>query len=521
MVMNNIEQKTETLSQNLQDWLQKHFGNKDITQYKNLALSLIFYKFLSDQHEQFANENLGREITYSSLGEHQHEDLMIALKEEAKDSLGYFVAPKYLIGSFAQAYSNNNEYYFLEVFDQAIFQFQQNLTEQSLQVFDGLLSDIDTRSALLGGTGTARNQALGSMLVDLNSMDFYLHDNSKILGKAFFSIIEFMAMSLGKKKGDFYTPAHVSELMASIVHTEKSRVLNLYDPTFGSGSLLIKTDQTLDFVDQIYGQDIIDGNLKTARMNFLINGYHYSKLKLDSDDTLEKPKHLDMKFDVIVCNPKFSQTWNNNEAKKHDPRFANYGKLAPKSKADLAFIQHIVYSLEEDGIAVVLIPHGVLFRGDSEGTIRKYLLERLNCIDAVIGLAKDLSPVIDTEVAMLVLKKNRKPKDKILFINAKEFYEKQKAFNIISPEQIAEITDIYKTKAIIPKISEYVEYSKIVDHGYNLNIPRYIDLFEPESEVDIDEVAIRLEKIDENLEQIDLDIRKYCDELSVRYPFKI
>ncbi|MDN5414239.1 MAG: type I restriction-modification system subunit M N-terminal domain-containing protein, partial [Lactococcus raffinolactis] len=198
--MNNIEQKTETLSQNLQDWLQKHFGNKDITQYKNLALSLIFYKFLSDQYEQFANENLGREITYSSLGEHQHEDLMIALKEEAKDSLGYFVAPKYLIGSFAQAYSNNNEYYFLEVFDQAIFQFQQNLTEQSLQVFDGLLSDIDTRSALLGGTGTARNQALGSMLVDLNSMDFYLHDNSKILGKAFFSIIEFMAMSLGKKK---------------------------------------------------------------------------------------------------------------------------------------------------------------------------------------------------------------------------------------------------------------------------------------------------------------------------------
>ncbi|MFW1982251.1 type I restriction-modification system subunit M [Acinetobacter guillouiae] len=519
--MNNIEQKTKNLSQNLQDWLQKHFGNKDITQYKNLALSLIFYKFLSDQFEQFANKNLAGEVEYCELDESEHAEYITALKEEGQSSLGYFIQPKYLISTFAKSYANNDKYYFLEDFDQAIIQFQQSLTDQSLQVFDGLLSDIDTRSALLGGTGTARNQALGSMLVDLNSMDFYLHDNSKILGKAFFSIIEFMAMSLGKKKGDFYTPAHVSELMASIVHTEKSRVLNLYDPTFGSGSLLIKTDQTLDFVDQIYGQDLIDGNLKTARMNFLINGYHYSKLKLDSDDTLEKPKHLDMKFDVIVCNPKFSQTWNNNEAKKHDPRFANYGKLAPKSKADLAFIQHIVYSLEEDGIAVVLIPHGVLFRGDSEGTIRKYLLERLNCIDAVIGLAKDLSPVIDTEVAMLVLKKNRKPKDKILFINAKEFYEKQKAFNIISPEQIAEITDIYKTKAIIPKISEYVEYSKIVDHGYNLNIPRYIDLFEPEPEVDIDEVAIRLEKIDENLEQIDLDIRKYCDELSVRYPFKI
>jgi len=358
-------------------------------------------------------------------------------------------------------------------------------------------------------------------LVDLNAIEFYSKDKPEILGSAFFSLIELMAMSLGKKKGDFYTPAHVSALMASIIHTEKSRVRTLYDPTFGSGSLLIKTDQTLDFVDQIYGQDLIDGNLKTARMNFLINGYHYSKLKLESDDTLENPKYLDLKFDVIVCNPKFSQTWNNNEAKKHDSRFSNYGKLAPKSKADFAFIQHIVYSLEDDGIAVVLIPHGVLFRGDSEGTIRKFLLERLNCIDAVIGLAKDLSPVIDTEVAMLVLKNNRQVDDKVLFINAKEFYEKQKAFNIISAQQISEITEIYKTKATIPKISEYVERSKIVEHGYNLNIPRYIDLFEPELEVDIDDTALKLEQIDETLEQIDLDIRKYCDELSVRYPFKI
>jgi type I restriction enzyme M protein len=519
--MNNIEQKTEMLSQNLQEWLNKHFGNKDIIQYKNLALSLIFYKFLSDQFEQFADVNLDGEIEYSALDEHQHEDLMIALREEGQDSLGYFIAPKHLIGAFAQAYSNNNEYYFLEEFDKAILHFQQNLIDQSKYVFDGLLSDIDTTSALLGSSAKVKNQTLGSMLLDLNAINLYSKDEPKILGGAFFSLIEFMAMSLGKKKGDFYTPAHVSALMASIIRTEKSRVRTLYDPTFGSGSLLIKTDQMLEFVDQIYGQDLIDGNLKTARMNFLINGYHYSKLKLESEDTLEKPKHPELKFDVIVCNPKFSQTWNNNNAKKSDPRFASYGKLAPKSKADLAFIQHIVYSLEENGIAVVLIPHGVLFRGDSEGVIRKYLIERLNCIDAVIGLAKDLSPVIDTEVAMLVLKKNRKPEDKVLFINAKEFCVKQKAFNIISPQQIAEITQIYSTKKVIPQISAYVERTKIVEHSYNLNIPRYIDLFEPEPEIDIDDVALKLEKIDENLEEIDLDIRKFCDELGVRYPFKI
>ncbi|WDE14943.1 MULTISPECIES: type I restriction-modification system subunit M [Acinetobacter] len=519
--MKNIEQKTKDLSQNLQDWLQKHFGSKDITQYKNVALSLIFYKFLSEQFEQFANENLEDEFEYIVLDEHQHEDLMLALKEEAQDSLGYFIAPKHLIGAFAQAYSNNNEYYFLEEFDKAILHFQQNLTDQSKDVFDGLLSDINTSSSLLGSSGKAINQVLGSMLVDLNAIQFYSKDYPKILGGAFFSLIEFMAMNLGKKKGDFYTPAHVSALMASIIHTEKSRVRSLYDPTFGSGSLLIQTDQTLEFVDQIYGQDLIDGNLKTARMNFLINGYHYSKLKLESEDTLEKPKHLDMKFDVIVCNPKFSQTWNNDNAKKSDPRFAPYGKLAPKSKADFAFIQHIVYSLEDDGIAVVLVPHGVLFRGDSEGVIRKFLLEQLNCIDAVVGLAKDLSPVIDTEVAMLVLKKNRQVDDKVLFINAKEFCEKQKAFNIISQTQIAEITQIYSTKKVIPQISAYVERTKIVEHSYNLNIPRYIDLFEPEPEIDIDDVALKLEKIDENLEEIDLDIRKFCDELGVRYPFKI
>ncbi|WP_180040011.1 type I restriction-modification system subunit M [Acinetobacter sp. YH12218] len=519
--MNNIKQKTETLSHNLQEWLKKHFGNKDIAQYKNLALSLIFYKFLSDQFEQFANENLDGEITYSALDDHQHADLMIALREEGQDSLGYFIAPIHLIGSFAQDYSNNNEYYFLEEFDKAILHFQQNLTDQSKEVFDGLLADIDTTSSLLGSSAKVKNQTLGSMLLDLNAINLYSKDEPKILGGAFFSLIEFMAMRLGKKKGDFYTPAHVSALMASIIRTEKSRVRTLYDPTFGSGSLLIKTDQMLEFVDQIYGQDLIDGNLKTARMNFLINGYHYSKLKLESDDTLEKPKYTELKFDVIVCNPKFSQTWNNNNAKKSDPRFASYSKLAPKTKADFAFIQHIVYSLEDDGIAVVLIPHGVLFRGDSEGVIRKYLIERLNCIDAVIGLAKDLSPVIDTEVAMLVLKKNRKPEDKVLFINAKEFCVKQKAFNIISPQQIAEITQIYSTKKVIPQISAYVERTKIVEHSYNLNIPRYIDLFEPEPEIDIDDVALKLEKIDENLEEIDLDIRKFCDELGVRYPFKI
>lgn len=519
--MNNIEQKTENLSQSLKEWLEKYFGDKDITQYKNLALSLIFYKFLSDQFEQFANENLDGKIVYSLLDEHQHDDLMIALKEEGQDSLGYFIAPKHLIGSFAEAYSNDNDYYFLEGFDKAILHFQQSLTDQSKDVYDGLLSDLDTTSALLGNSGSARNQALGSMLVSLDAIKLYSKDELKILGNAFFGLIEFMAMSLGKKKGDFYTPAHVSALMASIIHTEKRRVRTLYDPTFGSGSLLIKTDQTLEFVDQIYGQDLINGNLKTARMNFLINGYHYSRLKLESDDTLEKPKHLDLKFDVIVCNPKFSKSWNNNAAKKHDPRFSNYGKLAPKSKADFAFIQHIVYSLEENGIAVVLIPHGVLFRDRAEGVIRRFLLERLNCIEAVIGLAKDLSPVIDTEVAMLVLKKNRQTDDKVLFINAKDFYEKQKAFNIISPQQIAEITEIYKTKKVIPKISAYVERSKIVEHGYNLNIPLYIDLFEPEPKIDIDAAALQLEKIDENLEQIDLDIRKFCDELGVRYPFKI
>ena len=325
MPMNNIEQKTGTLSQNLQEWLNKHFGNKDITQYKNLALSLIFYKFLSDQFEQFANENLEGEIEYSALDEHLHEELITALKKEGQISLGYFIAPKHLIRAFAQAFRNNNEYYFLEEFDQAITRFQHSLTDQSKDVFDGLLSEIDTRSALLGSLGTDKNKALGSILVDLNAIEFSSKDDSKILGKAFFSIIEFMAMSLGKKKGDFYTPNHVSALMASIIRTEKSKVRTLYDPTFGSGSLLIKTEQTLEFVDQIYGQDLFDSNLKTSRMNFLINGYHYSKLKLESGDTLDKPKHLDLKFDVIVCNPKFSQTWNNNEAKKHDPRFANYG----------------------------------------------------------------------------------------------------------------------------------------------------------------------------------------------------
>lgn len=149
------------------------------------------------------------------------------------------------------------------------------------------------------------------------------------------------------------------------------------------------------------------------------------------------------------------------------------------------------------------------------------MIEKLNCIDTAIGLAKHLAPVISTEVAMLQLKKNKKPDDKVLCIDAKEFFIRKKTFNINTLQKIAKVTEIYTTKVNIPKISEYVERSKIVEHGYNLNIPCYIDLFEPESEVDIDDVALKLEKMDENLEDIDLDTRKFCDELDVCYPFNI
>ncbi len=228
-----------------------------------------------------------------------------------------------------------------------------------------------------------------------------------ILGDAYEYLIGQFASGAGKKAGEFYTPQAVSTILARIVTTGKQRIKSVYDPTCGSGSLLLRVAREVEHVGDFYGQEMNHTTYNLARMNMILHGVHYRNFDLKQEDTLEHPQHQDKRFEAVVANPPFSAKWSANKLFESDDRFARYGRLAPKSKADFAFVQHMLYQLGENGTMTVVLPHGVLFRGAAEGHIRRYLIEEQNWLDAVIGLPANIFYGTSIPTSILVFKKCR------------------------------------------------------------------------------------------------------------------
>lgn len=275
-------------------------------------------------------------------------------------------------------------------------------------------------------------------------------------------------------------------------------------------------------VRNYYGQELTSTTYNLARMNMILRGIPYRNFNIYNGDTLEHDYFGDMKFRVQVANPPYSAKWSGDLSFMEDPRFNEYGKLAPKSKADFAFVQHMVHHMDEDGRAVVLLPHGVLFRGAAEEVIRKHLIQKLNVLDAVIGLPANLFFGTGIPVCVLVLKRERNDNaDNILFIDASGDFEAGKNQNILRECDIDKIVETYERREDVDKYAHVATMQEIAENGFNLNIPRYVDTFEPEEEIDLNQVAAEIRQLQNEIKGIDAELKPFFDELGLDFPFEV
>jgi type I restriction enzyme M protein len=387
--------------------------------------------------------------------------------------------------------------------------------------FNKLFEDLDLNSTKLGRTPEARNTLIAKVLTHLDNIDFELQAaDSDVLGDAYEYLIGQFASGAGKKAGEFYTPQQVSKILAKLVTHDKQRVKNAYDPTCGSGSLLLRIAKEVEVTD-FYGQEQNRTTYNLARMNMILHDVHYSHFDIKQEDTLEHPQHLDLRFEAVVANPPFSAKWKgkNNPLNETDDRFSRYGALAPATKADFAFVQHMIYQLADNGTMAVVLPHGVLFRGAAEGKIREYLIKELNYLDAVIGLPANLFYGTSIPACILVLKKCRVHDDNILFIDASNDFEKQGNQNTLTEQHVEDIIGAYENRQNIDKYAYAAPITEIEENDYNLNIPRYVDTFEEEEPIDIEAVANQLKALDERMQKNDQVIAGFCKELGIPTPF--
>ena len=457
----DLEAKTSVNIKDLLDLAYSIRQSLSDSEIRDLILALLFYKHTSEKMVQYVN------------------------KEDAIKDIGFYLE----LDQRYTAILNSGDSIIENL--KGIFLHIDKETTSKEDI--GLFHNIDLDFLKLGED---KNKVLHSILMNLNKIDLSRKDKD-VLG----DIYEYFN---GGRFGEFYTPQPVSKLVAKIVSIGKDKILSVYDPTCGSGSLLMsvaKETPTINF----YGQEINRTTFNLSRMNMIMHNVHYNNFNIQLGDALENPKHLDQKFDAIVANPPYSITWSAKESFKNDPRFKEYNALAPKSKADFAFVQHMIYHLDDNGRMAVVLPHGVLFRGGVEEKIRKHLIDK-NYIDAIIGLPEKLFINTAIPTCILVLKKN-KSDNKILFIDASEDFIKDKKNNLLTEEHIEKILSTYKGRIEKGHYSYDVPLDKIIDNGYNLNIRRFVTPFK-------EEVVIDLKKTWEEIQVLNREIEEYENEIS-------
>ena len=385
----------------------------------------------------------GDGLTYNQVEAHpESEALLEAIKFETLDKLGYFLKPSQLFGELAKRGNSGNKNNFIlgDLANVLTSIEQSTMGNESEDDFGNLFEDLDLTSSKLGKTEDAKNELIVKVLTHLENIDFDVENTeSDILGDAYEYLIGQFASGAGKKAGEFYTPQQVSKILAQLVTTDKERLKSVYDPTCGSGSLLLRVAKEVKEVGAFFGQESNPTTYNLCRMNMIMHNVHYKKFDIYNEDTLvnPSPKHIEKRFEAIVANPPFSAKWN-PDAIISDDRFSPYGKMAPKSKADFAFVQHMIHQLDDTGTMACVLPHGVLFRGAAEGHIRKYLIEDKNQLDAVIGLPANIFYGTSIPTCILVFKKCRENPDNILFIDASAPFaaiNRQDSFDFIEQRQ--------------------------------------------------------------------------------------
>jgi type I restriction enzyme M protein len=495
--------------------------------------------------EIYANKILregGDTFLFSEIDENTEtgKEYIEAIKEESLEKLGYFLKPSELFSAVSKRGNHNEDEkesdavaedtsltyntkdnFILEDLQKILNNIQNStMGTDSEEDFEDLFEDMDLNSTKLGKSPEARNEIIAKVLAHLDKIDFKLENTElDVLGDAYEYLIGKFASGAGKKAGEFYTPQEVSMVLAKLVTTGKKKLKSVYDPTCGSGSLLLRVAKEVEEVNNFYGQELNRTTYNLARMNMILHGVHYRKFDIKQEDTLEHPQHIEHRFEAIVANPPFSAKWSANQLFMSDDRFSQYGKLAPSSKADFAFVQHMVHHLAENGQMALVLPHGALFRGGAELHIRKYLIEDKNFLDAVIGLPANIFYGTGIPTCILVFKKCRENPDDILFIDASEHYEKVKTQNMLSVNDVDKIVTAYRQRKVEEKYSYVAPLNEVAENEYNLNIPRYVDTFEEEKQIAIDKVAVEIQNLDGDLEENETLITSFCKELNIKTPF--
>ena len=480
---------SEEIKRRLWDGANELRGSMDASRYKDYMLGLMFYKFLSDKTLETFRITAGVDkVTEKELVEEYikaKKEYGEALEKMIQDVLGYFVSPEYLYQIWLKDIDEGN--FEVQKVAYSLNNFERSIVSSGeVNDFKGLFSSstLDLSDTALGSNLNERSKNIKSLILLFADLNMVALQKGDVLGDAYEYLIGQFAMESGKKAGEFYTPHMVSEVMAQIV-AKTTDIKSIYDPTVGSGSLLLTVKKHLAKDKQkdldYYGQEKNTATYNLTRMNLLLHGVRPEKMTIKNGDTLAKDWPEDpenpnegVQFDAVVMNPPYSaKNWNKAKLKVSDPRFEIAGALPPDSKGDYAFLLHGLYHLGTNGTMAIVLPHGVLFRGSSEGEIRKKLIDK-NQIDAVIGLPSNLFTNTGIPVVVIILKKSRDLKDPVLMIDASNNFIKVGKQNVLQEKDIAKIVDVYTSKEEIPGFSHLASLKEIVENEYNMNIPRYV-----------------------------------------------
>ncbi|QUE86341.1 type I restriction-modification system subunit M [Exiguobacterium alkaliphilum] len=502
--MSALNQKLFSAADNLR-------SKMDASEYKNYLLGLIFYKYLSDKLlekvvvsadaslEEYDTQKKQTELYIELMSDDEIKD---DLTETLVDTLGYDIAPEYLFNVLADHAQQN--IFQLNDLNKAFVDLASKYEQ-----FNGLFDDVDLKSKKLGSDDQQRNITITEVLKKLAHVDLVGHGGD-VIGDAYEFLISQFASEAGKKAGEFYTPHEVSDMMARIVTIgqEDKKLFSVFDPTMGSGSLMLNVRNYLNYPDSVkyHGQELNTTTFNLAKMNLILHGVDSEDMRLRNGDTLNKdwPTDEPYTFDSVLMNPPYSAKWSADDTFLDDSRFNRYGKLAPKTKADFAFLLHGFYHLKDSGTMAIVLPHGILFRGAAEGVIRKKLLED-GSIDAVIGLPGNMFFGTSIPTTVVILKKNRETRD-VLFIDASKDFVKGKNQNKLSTEHINRIIETYKNRETVEKYAYVASFDEIQENEFNLNIPRYVDTFEEEEQIDLAAVGSELKVVREKKAELEASL---------------
>lgn len=509
------QQQAEALRREIWQIANRVRGAVDGWDFKQFVLGALFYRFIS---ENFTNYIEGGDdsIKYADMAD---ADIPDEAKVDAIKTKGYFIYPSQLFQNVAKTANKNDSLNtdLAEVFSAIEASASGYPSEDDII---GLFADFDTTSNRLGNTVKQKNERLAEVLKGVESVTLNFDENEgDLFGDAYEFLISNYAANAGKSGGEFFTPTHVSKLIAKLAMHKQTSVNKIYDPAAGSGSLLLQAKEEFDkhiIEDGFFGQEINYTTYNLARMNMFLHNINYDKFNIQHGNTLMEPHFGDDKpFDAIVSNPPYSVNWKGSDDPTliNDERFAPAGVLAPKSKADFAFVLHALHYLSAKGRAAIVCFPGIFYRGGAEQKIRKYLVDN-NYVESVIALAPNLFFGTTIAVTILVLAKN-KTDTAIQFIDAtgEEFFRKGTNINIMEDRHIAEIIKMFDSKANVPHVAETVPYDTIVEKEFNLSVSTYVEPKDTREVVEITQLNAELETTVARINQLRTDIDAIVKEI--------